>query len=169
MWKENRIKNTLIIAPPRCGKTTILRDLARKISGEYAKKNVVVVDERSEIAGCYRGEPQKDVGPRTDVLDRCPKAVGMMMAVRSLSPEVLVVDEIGGKQDILALQEVLKCGCSVIATAHGEKWEEWKRRPDMQELFEKRYFECYILLQQGETPGQIASVREAWGVECYDI
>lgn len=98
LWKENRIKNTLIIAPPRCGKTTILRDLARKISGEYAEKNVVVVDERSEIAGCYRGEPQKDVGPRTDVLDRCPKAVGMMMAVRSLSPEVLVVDEIGGKQ-----------------------------------------------------------------------
>ena len=169
LWQENRIKNTLIIAPPRCGKTTILRDLTRKISGEYAKKNVVVVDERSEIAGCYRGEPQKDVGPRTDVLDRCPKAVGMMMAVRSLSPEVLVVDEIGGKQDILALQEVLKCGCSVIATAHGEKWEEWKRRPDMQELFEKRYFECYILLQQGETPGQIASVREAGGVECYDI
>ena len=169
LWQENRIKNTLIIAPPRCGKTTILRDLTRKISGEYAKKNVVVVDERSEIAGCYRGEPQKDVGPRTDVLDRCPKAVGMMMAVRSLSPEVLVVDEIGGKQDILALQEVLKCGCSVIATAHGEKWEEWKRRPDMQELFEKRYFECYILLQQGEKPGQIASVREAGGVECYDI
>ena len=114
--------NTLLISPPGGGKTTFLRDIIRMLSDGtdyFAGQNVSVVDERSEIAGCYRGEPQKDVGPRTDVLDRCPKAVGMMMAVRSLSPEVLVVDEIGGKQDILALQEVLKCGCSVIATAHG--------------------------------------------------
>ena len=76
LWKGNRIKNTLIIAPPRCGKTTILRDLARKISGEYAEKNVVVVDERSEIAGCYRGEPQKDVGPVSYTHLRAHETIG---------------------------------------------------------------------------------------------
>lgn len=169
LLEENNVRNTLIISPPRCGKTTILRDLARKISGETLRKNVVIVDERSEIAGCYRGEPQKEVGPRTDVLDRCPKAVGMMMAVRSLSPEVLIVDEIGGRQDILALQEVLKCGCSVIATAHGEQWESWMKRPDMQELFQKKFFERYILLKQSGNPGQVESLRDAEGVECFDI
>lgn len=88
---KNKVKNTLIISPPKCGKTTILRDLSRVIStGSFNTKGkkVVVIDERSEIGGSYLGVPQMNLGIRTDILDNCLKKEGMIMAIRSLSPEV---------------------------------------------------------------------------------
>ena len=91
----------MIIGPPQTGKTTLLRDIARIISGGHTEmdllqaRKVGIIDERSEIAGCVAGVPQMTFGPRIDVLDACPKAEGMMMMIRSMSPDVLVVDEIG--------------------------------------------------------------------------
>ena len=105
---NNRVYNTLIVSPPKCGKTTILRDIAKNISNGMYKinlsgKKVTIVDERSEIAACYNGVPQMNVGIRTDILDNCLKKSGMIMAIRSLSPEVLICDEIGTKGDLEAL------------------------------------------------------------------
>ncbi len=111
------IKNTLLIAPPQCGKTTFLRDLARIFSADF---KVTIVDERSEIAGSYEGIPQFDVGPQTDVLDRFPKAQGMRLAVRSLSPHILITDELGKKEDIEAMEEAASTGCRFIASIHGD-------------------------------------------------
>ena len=82
------------------------------------------VDERSEIAGCFQGIPRNDVGKRTDVLDGCPKGEGMMMLLRSMAPRVMAVDELGSQEDVGALEQVLKCGCSVLATIHGSSYEE---------------------------------------------
>lgn len=95
---KGNVCHTLIISPPMCGKTTLLRDLIRQVSdgNSYLPgKSVGVVDERSEIAGSYQGIPQNDLGIRTDILDCCPKAEGMMMLIRSMSPEVVAVDELG--------------------------------------------------------------------------
>ncbi len=92
--------HTLIISPPACGKTTLLRDIVRQISD--AGITVGLADERSEVAGCYRGVPQNDVGLRTDVLDGCPKAEGMVMLLRAMSPQVIAVDELGGERDARA-------------------------------------------------------------------
>lgn len=139
--------NLLIISPPRAGKTTLLRDLLRQISGR-PMENVGIVDERSEIAACYRGKPENDVGERTDVLDCCPKAEGMLMLLRSMSPTVIGVDELGKKEDVEAVLRVINCGVRVIATIHGENLEEIIRKEVFQELLKEGIFHHYIVLNQ---------------------
>lgn len=161
LWKENRLCHTLIVSPPGCGKTTLLRDVVRLISGDEKNifgKNVTVVDERSEIAGCFRGIPQNDLGCRTDVLDGCPKCEGMMMALRSMTPEVVVADEIAGEKDVQAVHRVVNCGCTLIATVHGRDFEELREKPDLQELIRQKIFERFIVLENRGEPGRIRDV-----------
>ncbi|OCT12419.1 stage III sporulation protein AA [Paenibacillus pectinilyticus] len=159
------IHHTLIISPPQQGKTTLVRDLARLISrgewghghGSLSGKKVGIVDERSELAASVKGVPRFDLGPRTDVLDGCPKAEGMMMMIRSLSPEVLVVDEIGREEDADAIHEAVHTGIRVLATAHGMNYEDVRRRPVLKQLMEDGVFMKYVVLQRRK--GAHASFR----------
>lgn len=168
--KGDRVCHTLIISPPCCGKTTLLRDLIRQISNgnRYCGgKNVGVVDERSEIGGSYLGVPQNDLGIRTDLLDCCPKALGMMMLIRSMSPDVIAVDEIGDYGDIRAIESVLNCGCKLIATVHGSSIEDIKQKPLLQKLVEERVFERYIILDNREEMGSIQGIFDERGTDLY--
>lgn len=145
--QQNRVMNTLIVSPPGCGKTTLLRDLVRQISdgNEYCKgKQVAVVDERSEIAGSYLGIPQNQVGIRTDVLDACPKSVGMMLLMRSMSPQVVAVDEVGGEHDMNSLYQIVKCGTGVLATMHGSTMDDVKSKLGIH----RRMFERFVFLSR---------------------
>lgn len=164
--KTRGIYHTLIISPPKCGKTTLLRDIIRQISnGSYRfdGMNVGVVDERSEIGACYMGVPQNELGIRTDILDCCPKAKGMMMLIRSMSPQVIAVDEIGSKEDLEAINHVINCGCKLIATVHGSSLEDVKSKPILGELLQNRVFERYIVLSNIKKVGQIDEIYDAAG------
>ncbi|MGI6038479.1 MAG: stage III sporulation protein AA [Limnochordia bacterium] len=157
------VYHTLIISPPGCGKTTLLRDVARQLS--YGGYQVSIADERSEIAGSYRGKPQLDVGPLTDVLDGVPKAQGIMLLLRAMSPQVIVTDEIGRQEDALALREAVNCGVSIITSAHGRDLAELKRRPIMAQLIEGHPFDRFIILSNRGRVGRVEEIRRGQGAK----
>lgn len=153
---------TLIISPPGCGKTTLLRDMIRKISDEG--QTVGVVDERSEIGACYQGVAQNDLGIQTDIMDACEKGQGMNMLIRSMAPDVIAVDEIGSKEDVEALFFCAYRGCSILATAHGKNKESLSKNPYMREIINKKMFQRYVILEQRNQPGYIAQIMDENGV-----
>lgn len=165
---DRKYLHTLIISPPGCGKTTLLRDIIRTISDgdkNYSGRDVGVVDERSEIAACYMGLPQNDVGFRTDVLDNCPKATGMLMLLRTMNPEVIAVDEIGDSKDVEAIRYVINCGCTIIATIHGDSIDEIRTRPIIRKLIDERVFDRYIILGKSMGVGTINNIFDERGNE----
>lgn len=162
--------NCLVISPPRCGKTTLLRDMIRQFSNGCARlpgKTVGVVDERSEIGGCYMGIPQNDVGMRTDILDCCPKAEGMMMLVRSMAPDIVAVDEIGDAGDAQAIETVIHCGCKLFATVHGSSLEDVARKPLLERFISERLFDRYLILHNQRCIGKLHSVLDDRGGVLY--
>ncbi len=170
LYKGEEICHTLIISPPCCGKTTMLRDVIRLLSnGDNDREGICVglIDERSEIAACYRGIPQNDVGMRTDVLDCCPKAEGMLMMIRSMSPRLIAVDEIGKKEDIDAIAYVMNCGCKMLATVHGSSLEDIRYKPVLRRLIEDKMFARYVILHSGKSPGVIEGIYDEDGQTLY--
>ncbi|OXS52390.1 stage III sporulation protein AA [Cohnella sp. CIP 111063] len=166
------IRHTLIVSPPQQGKTTLIRDLARCISygtwhhpaaRGWGSRKVGIVDERSEIAASERGVPTFDLGPRCDVLDACPKAEGMMMMLRSMSPEVLVVDEIGRPEDTEAIREAIHAGVRVLATAHAADMADVLARPALGRLAAEGAFGAYVFLSKsgGSVAHRIVAAEEA--------
>jgi len=144
--------NTMIISPPGCGKTTLLRDIIRLMS-DKSKLTVGVVDERSEIGGSYKGVPQNDVGIRTDILDGCPKAEGMILLLRAMSPDVIAVDELGGEGDALAVENVCNAGIKIICTVHGYGLEDVRKKPNLRDLIDKKIFTKFVVLKAAGKEG----------------
>lgn len=158
---DGTVFDTLILSPPGAGKTTLLRDLVRQISNGTAYgpgAAVSVVDERSELAACYQGVPQCDLGCRTDVMDACPKVTGMYMMIRAMSPRVLAVDEIGTREDLEAMRYVMNCGCRILATAHGSSVADLDKKPVLSEMVREGMFSRYVVLSKNPHPGTVAGV-----------
>lgn len=152
---------TLIFGPPGCGKTTVLRDLARMLS--YGKLfgrifRVCIVDERGEIASAYNGKPQSDLGPCCDVLDGYPKGEGIMQAVRCLSPDVVICDEIGGEDDEKAVESSLNAGVTVLASAHAGSLLELVSRPQTAKLLKSGAFKIAVRLSGKSEPCRVSEV-----------
>lgn len=166
IYHGKEICHTMIIAPPGVGKTTLLRDIIRQVSDgnkENKGATVGVVDERSELAACYLGIPQNNLGIRTDVLDCCPKAKGMILMLRGMAPSVIAVDEIGLAEDIDAIRYVMVCGCKIICTVHGGSFEEVSKKPVLSELILQKSFERYIVLDGIDGIGRLAAIYDGNG------
>lgn len=154
IYNGGKIRNTLIISPPQCGKTTILRDIARQLSNKNVK--TAIVDERGEIAGMNGGISGYELGANADILDFCPKDVGMIMMLRSMSPEVIITDEIGTKSDICAIEKLINSGVGVITSIHADNRADITKRADIAKLSSK--FECYITLSRRNGVGTIDEI-----------
>lgn len=168
--QQKETYHTLIISPPRCGKTTLLRDIIRQLSDgsiSLPGMSIGVVDERSEIGACYMGTPQNDLGIRTDILDCCPKAKGMMMLIRSMSPQVIAVDEVGSREELDAIDYVIGCGCKLIATVHGSSVEDIKNKPTLSELVHKKLFERYVILSNKKGIGHLEQIYDSDWKQLY--
>ena len=147
---EHREKAPLILC--NCaGKTTLLRDMIRSLSDgaeDRPAQRMAVVDERGEVAGMHHGTPQLAVGCHTDVLDGCKKTEGIRMLLRSMSPQILAVDELGGKEDFAAVKQALCCGCRVLGTVHAGCVQELLDKPYLQACVTQKLFGRYILIER---------------------
>ena len=153
------LRSMLIASRPGMGKTTLLRDIARQLSGRGSC--VALADERHELAACRDGAPTLDVGPRTDVMDGGERHASIAMLIRSMAPDVIVTDEIGGEGDAEALAEARRCGVCVIASAHAGSYHSIERRRDLQRAVAGGAFERIVLL--GDSPGALSEIRDGEG------
>ena len=171
-YEDGNLCHTLIISPPCCGKTTLLRDMVRNVSDGFNGRSGVtvgVVDERSEIAACCYGVPQNNIGIRTDVMDACPKAHGILMMIRSMGPKVIAVDEIGKKEDVEAIEYSINCGCKIIATIHGASFEEFIQKPVMAPLITNKVFKRYVIMTNNPRMGTIKEIYNEEGTLIWNM
>lgn len=162
---DNDVINTIIISPPKCGKTTLIRDITRNISSGMKSfningKKVCIIDERSEIGACYNGIPQLEVGSRTDILDCCPKSEGIMMAIRSMSPDVIICDEIGTYKEMDSILMALSSGVKLLTTIHGFGIEDLYNRDVFKEVLNNKVFERGIVLSGKHKAGTIQYIYD---------
>lgn len=160
--RDSGVYGTLILAPPGAGKTTLLRDLVRALSDgqEGPPLRVGVADERGELAALWEGKPELDVGEHTDVMDGCPKALGLELLLRGMNPQVLAADELTSPDDLGAAELAAGCGVPLIATAHGGGRDDLLRRPLYRRLLALGVFQKLVTLRRSPDGGRNVAVEE---------
>lgn len=165
LFTRGRLVNTLLLSPPGGGKTTLLRDLIRLLSDGIGGQayRVGLADERGEVAALWEGVPQFDVGGRTDVMEGCPKAQGLLALLRGMNPQVLCCDEVTAPADCAALEQCGNCGVRLLCTVHAESVADLLEKPLYRELLDRGGFEKAVVLRRWTTPGYQVEVLSPCG------
>ncbi|MDR0975731.1 MAG: hypothetical protein LBM01_02075 [Christensenellaceae bacterium] len=161
IFGENRPLKTLVIAPPGAGKTTFLRDIANQISEHYAGLNVLILDERGEIASVIDSKPALTVGDFADIISGGNKTFGFRCGLRSMSPDVIITDEIATQNDIDMIREAARSGVSVMASVHAGSLAELKEKPNFRDLILEKVFDRYVVLRIGDHAGVVDGVYDS--------
>ena len=154
----DEIENTLIVSPPGAGKTTFLRDFVFQLCEHNISKNILIVDERNEICSCVEGEPALSLGGFCDIIANCNKRIAFKNGIRSMSPDVIVTDELDLEKDLDIVKEALNCGVKVVATIHAKDVNELRRKASFEKVLEEKYFNRFVVLGSSQGPGTLNAV-----------
>ncbi len=157
---DGHVLNTLILGAPGVGKTTILRDLCMQISKKRKDLNILLLDERQEISACSDGIPQLNVGIFTDIISSGKKSINILNGIRSMSPNIIVADEIGNIDDLKAIEYAVNCGVSVIASLHSKDIIEFQKKNEFENLINNRAFKRIVVLSQTNGKGTIENIYD---------
>lgn len=157
---NKKVFNTLILGSPATGKTTILRDLCNQINNNLKDHNILLLDERMEIASCVDGVPQLKVGNATDIISGGKKSYNIINGLRTMSPNVIAVDEIGSIEDINAIEYAVNCGVNIIATIHSKNIYELSKKTDLKNLINQRAFDRYVEISNINGKGTIENIYD---------
>lgn len=152
--------NTLIVSPPGCGKTTMIRDIIYQLSNKNYCYNVLLIDEKYEIANCFNGTPLLDVGNFCDVLSGVPKWYGFDVGIKNLKPDIIVTDEIGSEKDCDSIFRASTSGIKILASVHASNIEDVAKKEEFEKLIRNKVFKRFVILSSNNGPGSIVGVYD---------
>lgn len=154
------VKNTLIISAPGSGKTTFIRDYVYQLCQHNVSKNILIVDERNEICSVVNGEPKIDLGGFCDIYTNCTKKYAFQNGIRSMSPDVIVTDELDLEKDLDCIVEAINCGVNVVATIHAKDINQLKKKKGFDRVLDEKFFSRFVVLTNTEGPGTLANIYD---------
>ena len=157
---DEDVKNTLVISAPGCGKTTFLRDFIYQLHQKNQPKNILIADERNEICCSSNGEMSQYLGGFCDIYTNCSKGFAFKNGIRSMSPDVIVTDEIDLERDMECLIDAVNSGVNVIATIHAKDIKQLKQKKGFDEILDNKFFSRFVILTKEEGPGTLSEIYD---------
>ena len=157
---DDKVKNTLIVSAPGCGKTTFLRDFIFQLNEKSMPLNILIADERNEICSVSNGETNQYLGGFCDIYTNCSKSFAFKNGIRSMSPDVIVTDEIDLDRDLNSLIEAMNCGVNVVATIHARDLKQLKQKKGFDEIIDNKIFSRFVVLTNDEGPGTLSQIYD---------